>query len=63
MTKTTEEFGFYTEQLSKKPKTNSLKQKMQNYIDDYKEEGQKKERPSGGKKMSEIVIEGREERV
>lgn len=66
MSDTRDEHEFYAEQLLRKSKTNSLRARMQSFVDEHDQENDLKTLRSStgdGTPLSDIVDEGREERL
>lgn len=58
--------GFYAEQLLRKAKTNPLRERMQEFVDEHGPETDLKQVRSevdGGENLSDIVIENRDGRL
>jgi len=66
MSDTRDEHEFYAEQLLRKSKTNTLRTRMQAFVDEHHQEIDLKTLRSStaeGTPLSDIVTEGREERL
>jgi len=65
MSNAADEFGFYADQLLKKSKTNTLRERMQRFVDEHDTDGDLKtarQHSTDGTSLSETVIEDRDER-